>query len=130
MSRDGTRSLLKRHELYAELLDVLEHELVELGVDKEAAGLIAAFLVDYLRTYWAGQTFSFPMDEAYTLTAKELRAWDMWTGDNLDKVARHLKMTPRGARKLLKRIEARIKAQRAADTIHGQLDLLVASEAD
>ncbi len=124
MSRDGTRSLLKRHELYAELLDVVQRELIDLGTPEETAELIAAFLVDYLRTYFAGQIISFPMDEHYELTLKELEAWDMYTGDNLDKVARHIKMTPRGTRKLLARIEARIKAQRAGEAAPGQLDLL------
>lgn len=122
MSRDGTRSLLKRHELYAELLDVMERELLDLGTPGETAGLIAAFLVDYLRTYFAGQTISFPMDEHYELTLKELKAWDMYNGDNVDKVARHIKMTTRGTRKLLARIEARIKAQRLADSAPGQAD--------
>lgn len=123
MSRDGTRSLLKRHELYAELLDVVQRELIDLETPNETAGLVAAFLVDFLRTYWAGQTIPFPMDEHYELTLKELEAWDMYTGDNLDKVARHIKMTPRGTRKLLARIEARIKAQRAAEAAPGQTDI-------
>lgn len=123
MSRDGARSLLKRHELYAELLNVVTRELIDLGTPVETAELIAAFLVDYLRRYWAGQTIPFPMDEHYELTLKELEAWDMYTGDNLDKVARHIKMTPRGTRKLLARIEARIKAQREAEAAPGQVDI-------
>jgi len=130
MSRDGTRSLLKRHELYAELLDVVTRELIDVGTPAETAELIAAFLVDYLRTYFAGQTISFPMDEHYELTKKELLAWDMWTGDNIDKVARHIKMTPRGARKLLARIEARIKAQRASDAAPGQMDVFGHAEVE
>lgn len=124
MSRDGKRSLLKRHELYAELLDVLERELLDLDTPSETAGLIAAFLVDYLRTYWRGQTIPFPMDEHYELTLKELEAWDMYNGDNIDQIARRIKMTPRGTRKLLARIGARIKKQRAAEAAPGQLDLL------
>lgn len=123
MSRDGARALLKRHELYAELLDVVKRELMDLGTPDETAELIAAFLVDYLRTYFAGQTISFPMDEHYELTLKELEARDMYTGDNLDKVARHIKMTPRGTRKLLARIEARIKEQRLAEAAPGQADI-------
>ena len=41
MSRDGARSLLKRHELYAELLDVVARELIDLGTPEETAELIA-----------------------------------------------------------------------------------------
>lgn len=128
MSRDGKRSLLKRHELYAELLDVLERELLDLDTPGEAAGLIAAFLVDYLRTYWRGQTIPFPMDEHYELTLKELQAWDMYTGDNVDQIARRIKMTPRGTRKLLARIGDRIKAQRRAEAAPGQVDFFGGAE--
>lgn len=124
MKHELSRALLKRHELYAELHDVMERRMVELDIHRSQAQLVAAFLVDFLGGYLAGQVVSFPKDEHYHLTLKELEAWDMYDGDNLDQVARHFKMTPRGMRKLLKRIEQRIKAQRKALAAPGQLDML------
>lgn len=129
MSADVSRALLKRHELFAELQDVVDRQLVEVGLPDESAQLVAAFMVDFLSDYWAGQVISFPKDAQYQLTLKELEAWDMYTGDNIDQVARHFKMTPRGMRKLLHRINERIKAQRKADAAAGQLDLLDPSRA-
>lgn len=124
MSQDVSRALLKRHELFAELQDVIERQLTELDVCGDAAQLVSASVVDFLSDYWAGQVVSIPKDASYQLTLKELEAWDMWTGDNLDQLARHFKMTPRGMRKLLRRIEERIKAQRRATAAIGQYDLL------
>lgn len=102
---------------------MLQHRMVELDIHADQARIIAASLVDFLGNYWAGQAITFPKDEHYQLTLKELEAWDMYTGSNLDQVARHFKMTPRGMRKLLCRIEQRIKAQRKALSAPGQLDM-------
>lgn len=124
MKNELSRALLKRHELFAELLDVVARQLVELGICADQAQLVAAFIVDFLGAYWAGQSITFPKDEHYQLTLKELEAWDMYTGNNLDQVARRFKMTPRGMRKLLDRIRERIKAWRDAEAAPGQLDLL------
>ena len=130
MKHELSRALLKRHELYAELHDVMERRMVELDIHLSQAQLVAAFLVDFLSSYLAGQVVTFPKDEHYQLTLKELQAWDMYDGDNLDQVARHFKMTPRGMRKLLRRIEQRIKAQRKALAAPGQLDMLGFSKGD
>ncbi|GKT19765.1 DNA-binding protein [Acidovorax sp. SUPP2522] len=124
MSLDVSRALLKRHELLAEMLDVVERQLVDVGVPAEAAGLVAAYLVDYLSTYWAGQVVSFPKDACYKLTLKELEVWSLFRGDNHDQLARRFNMTPRGMRKLIARINARIKEQRKAIAAPGQLDML------
>ncbi len=124
MSNDLSRALLKRHELLAELQDVVARHLSELGVAADAAALLAASVVDFLTSYWAGQVVTFPKDAHYQLTLKELEAWGLYTGDNVDQIARHLKMTPRGVRKLLRRIGDRIKAQHKAEADAGQLDLL------
>lgn len=124
MSNDVSRALLRRHELYSELMDVMERQLGEVGMAPESAQLVAAFMVDFLSGYCAGQVISFPKDERYQLTRKELEAWDMYTGDNVDQIARHFKMTPRGMRKLLRRISERIKAQRMANAAPGQMDML------
>ncbi|WP_091571121.1 Mor transcription activator family protein [Oryzisolibacter propanilivorax] len=124
MSSDVSRALLRRHELYSELMDVMARQLAEVGMASEAAQLVAASMVDFLSGYCAGQVISFPKDERYQLTRKELEAWDMYTGDNVDQIARHFKMTPRGMRKLLRRISDRIKTQRLAIAAPGQLDML------
>jgi Mor family transcriptional regulator len=130
MKHELSRALLKRHELFAELLDVVARQLVELGVAADQAQLVAAFIVDFLGEYWAGQSITFPKDEHYQLTLKELEAWDMYTGGNIDQVARHFKMTPRGMRKLLDRIRERIRAWREAEAAPGQLDLLGGPQPD
>lgn len=124
MIEDVSRALLKRHELYSELQDVVEQQLLELELSGGAAQLVAAFLVDFLSDYWAGQAISFPKDARHQLTRKELEAWSMFSGDNYDQLARHFKMTPRGMRKLIRRISDRIKAQRKAEAAPGQYDLL------
>jgi hypothetical protein len=54
----------------------------------------------------------------------------MYTGGNIDQVARHFKMTPRGMRKLLDRIRERIRAWREAEAAPGQLDLLGGPQPD
>ncbi|QEA14237.1 hypothetical protein FOZ74_15035 [Comamonas flocculans] len=124
LKNEISRALLKRHELLAELCDVVERELVDLGTPADTARIVGAAVVDFLSCYWAGQVVSFPKDEYYRLTLKELEAWDMYTGNNLDQVARHFMMTPRGMRKLLRRIGERIKAQCKAQAAPGQGDLL------
>lgn len=130
MKNELSRALLKRHELFGELLDVVERQFVELEIPADQAQIVSAFIVDFLGDYWAGQSITFPKDEHYRLTLKELEAWDMYTGDNLDQVARRFKMTPRGMRKLLDRIRERIKAWREAEAAPGQLDLLGDPEPD
>ena len=72
MATESNRALLKRHELLAELQDVVARQLTDMDVASDAAALVAAFLVDYLSTYWAGQVVSFPKDAFYKLTLKEL----------------------------------------------------------
>ncbi len=124
MSLDVSRALLKRHELLAELQDVAERQLCDAGVLPDAAALVSAYLVDYLSSYWAGQTVTFPKDAFYKLTLKELEVWGLFTGDNYDQLARQFNMTPRGMRKLVSRINARIKEQRKAEAAPGQLHLL------
>lgn len=124
MKNELSRALLKRHELFGELLDVVERQFVELEIPADQAQIVSAFIVDFLGDYWAGQSITFPKDEHYRLTLKELEAWDMYTGDNLDQVARRFKMTPRGMRKLLERIRERIKSWRETQAAPGQLDLL------
>lgn len=124
MKNELSRALLKRHELFGELLGVVERQFVELEIPADQAQIVSAFIVDFLGDYWAGQSITFPKDEHYRLTLKELEAWDMYTGDNLDQVARRFKMTPRGMRKLLDRIRERIRAWREAKAAPGQLDLL------
>ncbi len=87
-----------------------ERKLCDAGVPHDAAALVSAYLVDYLSSYWAGQTVTFPKDAIYKLTLKELEVWGLFTGDNYDQLARQFNMTPRGMRKLVSRINARIKA--------------------
>ncbi|ART47585.1 MULTISPECIES: Mor transcription activator family protein [Acidovorax] len=122
MATESARALLKRHELLAELQDVVARQLSDMGVAADTAALVAAFLVDYLSTYWAGQVVSFPKDAFYKLTLKELEVLSLFQGDNYDQLARQFGMTPRGMRKLVNRINARIKAQRAAEAAPGQMD--------
>lgn len=122
MTAKSTRALLKRHELLAELQDVVARQLTDMGATPDAAALVAAFLVDYLSTYWAGQVVSFPKDALYKLTLKELEVLELFQGDNYDQLARQFGMTPRGMRKLISRINARIRAQRAAEAAPSQMD--------
>ena len=124
MATESNRALLKRHELLAELQDVVARQLTDMDVASDAAALVAAFLVDYLSTYWAGQVVSFPKDVQYKLTLKELEIYDQFTGRNKDELARAYGMTPRGMGKLIQRIRDKIKAQSKAADAAGQLELL------
>lgn len=124
MSIDNTRMALKRHELLEELLGVIARELVEMDVAPDAASVTASSVVDHLSTYWAGQVISFPKDSRYKLTLKELEIYDQHNGNNYDDLARRYRMTPRGMRKLIKRIREKIKAQNVEAEAAGQLDLL------
>lgn len=93
MATESARALLKRHELLAELQDVVARQLSDMGVAADTAALVAAFLVDYLSTYWAGQVVSFPKDAFYKLTLKELEVLSLFQGDNYDQLARQFGMT-------------------------------------
>lgn len=115
---------LKRHELLAELQGVIARQLEELDTAADAAQVTAAFVVDYLSTYWAGQVVAFPKDAQYKLTLKELEIYDQFTGRNKDELARKYSMTPRGMGKLLARIRGKIRAQHLEANAAGQLDLL------
>ncbi len=130
MATESNRALLKRHELLAELQDVVARQLSDMDVAADAAALVAAFLVDYLSTYWAGQVVSFPKDAFYKLTLKELEIYDQFDGRNKDDLARRYGMTPRGMGKLLKRIREKIRDQNAAAEAAGQLDLIGHPEPD
>lgn len=125
MSIDNSRMALKRHELFEELLSVMARELVELGVAPDAASVMASSVVDFLSTYWAGQVISFPKDAQYKLTLKELEIYGQHIGSSsYDELARQYRMTPRGMRKLINRIRAKIREQNKDAADAGQLDLL------
>ena len=51
MATESNRALLKRHELLAELQDVVARQLTDMDVASDATALVAAFLMNYLSTY-------------------------------------------------------------------------------
>ncbi len=105
----------KRHELFDGLVAHAIKQLVELGVDPEAADLCANSLADMLSDVWGGQTFAVPMDYHRKLSMKEIQAWEHNQTHTIDETAKQFNMTVRGMYKLMTRMRKRIEKQRKGE---------------
>ena len=109
---DRLQSLgVPRTELLADVVSVVEAELVDFDVPAIAAKLIANTVADRLAEYWGGQTISFTRDYLWQLVQKELEIYDLFNGANMPEVIRASGLSDRGAHKLIKRIRQRLSRQ-------------------
>ena len=100
-----------RTELLADVVSVVEAELLDFDVPATAARLIANAVADQLADYWGGQTISVPRDYMWKLVQKELDIYDQFDGTNMPEVIRASGLTGRGTEKLIKRIRQRLARQ-------------------
>ncbi|MDZ7862633.1 Mor transcription activator family protein [Acidovorax sp.] len=110
MIRPETRTSIRRHELLADLVDVVTRRLRENGVSPNEAEIVANDLADHLAKHWGGQVIPFPKDLRRELTRLELEIYGKFLGDNYDDLARQYDMTMSGMRKLIARIRAKLAA--------------------
>ncbi len=118
MIRPETRTSIRRHELLADLVDVVARRLKDHEISATASEIIANDLADHLAKHWGGQIISFPKDLRRELVRLELEIYGKFLGDNYDELARQYDMTVSGMRKLITRIRAKL----AADTQHDLFD--------
>lgn len=105
---DG-RMAERRHELYADLMDLLQRLLAEYGVSSNEALLIASDMADRLADHWAGQNITFPKEYRRKLAKVELEIFDAFKGHNLPAIALAYNISERGLRKLIARVTKRLR---------------------
>lgn len=101
----------KRNELFEDLVDQVGTQLLEFGLPEKAAGIVANQVADMLADHWGGQNINIPKDYKRKLSARELEAYNAFTGGNLDQVAKAYGMTERGMRKMINRVRERLRHQ-------------------
>lgn len=117
---EDSRMAVKRHELFEDVMALVEKTLVEHDVKSFHAGIAGAAVADRLADHWGGQNFTFPKDSRRKLTKRELQIFDDWSGDNWSDLARKYDMAERTVRRVIARIKAKLKAARD----EAQLDML------
>ena len=114
---DG-RMAERRHELYADIMALVQRLLGEYGVGDNEALLIASDLVDRLGGHWGGQNITFPKEYRRKLNRLELEVFDAFKGDNLSELAQRYSISERGLRKMIARVTKRLRS----DAQHGLFD--------
>lgn len=104
----------RRLELIQGIIDSVEHALVRRGIEPAVAHAAAVAATDALVDQFGGQTIQFPMEARRKLEERDAAILARFTGDNVPELARELRMTERGMRKLLQRARTRQKANAPA----------------
>lgn len=100
----------RRHELYADLMTLVQRQLAEYGVGENEASLIACALADRLADHWGGQNMTFPKEYRRKLTRLEAEIYQAHHGHNLAELAQRYNISERGLRKMIERVTRRIRA--------------------
>lgn len=112
----------RRHELLQDVEQSTKATAIELGVTADLAEHLGASIADMLLDRWAGQQLTFPLNGYYGLSQRELTIAERRDqGARVFELAREFRMTERGVRKLLKRVDER------RSYVSGQLDLFSGS---
>lgn len=106
---DG-RMAERRHELYADLMALVQRQLAEYGVPANEAELIACGLADRLADHWGGQNITFPKEYRRKLSRLEAEIYQAHHGDNGAELAQRYKISERGLSKMMARVRKRIRA--------------------
>lgn len=106
---DG-RMAARRHELYADMMALVQRQLTECGVGANEAALIASDLADRLADHWGGQNITFPKEYRRKLTQLEAEIYQAHHGRNLAELAQRYDISERGLRKLIDRVTKRIRS--------------------
>jgi Mor family transcriptional regulator len=106
---DG-RMAERRHELYADLMDLVQRQLAEYGVGGNESMLIATDLADRLADHWGGQNLTFPKEYRRKLSRLEAEIYQAHHGHNLADLAQRYDISERGLRKLIDRVTKRIRS--------------------
>jgi len=103
----GTGTMARRrHELLADVEQSAASAARELGVPDDVARHVGAAMADLLLERWAGQQLTFPMNGYYALADRERAIVERRAqGARLFELAREFRMSERGVRKLLKRVD-------------------------
>lgn len=106
----------RRHELLLDVEQAASGTAVDLGVDSDVARHVGAAIADMLAERWAGQQLTFPINGYYGGLSDREKAIVARRdqGARVFELAREFRMTERGVRKLLARVDAgrgRIDAQ-------------------
>jgi Mor family transcriptional regulator len=103
---------LRRNDMLQDLVDTAKARLLDLGLPDVAADLVAHDIVDQVADVWGGQSMSFPRDYQWFLAQRELEFYDRWArGEPLADLTRDSGMTERGMRKMLERIQRKLRRQ-------------------
>lgn len=107
---------VRRNELLQDMVDTVTKRMVELGATDVAAQLVAHDMADLVAQMWGGQSLSFPRDRDWFLSQRELEFYDRWDkGAKLHELTHDSGMTERGMRKMLERIQRKLRKQARKD---------------
>ncbi len=104
---DG-RMAERRHELFADLIALLQRQLAENGVAATEATIIASDLADHMADHWGGQNITFPKEYRRKLSRIEIEIYDAFRGHNGPELAQRFNISERGLRKLVARVKKRL----------------------
>lgn len=112
MARTSNSSMeVSRHELLAEMQDLLAASLRMCGVEPETAEQISGYAVDAVCEHHGGQVIYIPTDHAYRLSQRDLRLLEMVDqGHTIASAARACGITVEAAKKVCQRKRQRLAA--------------------
>ncbi|MEG1971350.1 MAG: Mor transcription activator family protein [Burkholderiaceae bacterium] len=102
------RMEIKRIEFFADLVDVVERELLEMDLPAPAARAVANALADFLAKDWGGQNFNIPKDYHRKIAERDLAIYEEFNGWDYGTLARKYGLSERGLRKLISRARAMV----------------------
>ncbi|MFA5589831.1 MAG: Mor transcription activator family protein [Lysobacteraceae bacterium] len=109
MSTPRNAMAVRRHELLLDVEQSTKATALELGATHDLAEHLGAAVADMLLERWGGQQLTFPLNGHYGLSPREIAIVDRRDqGARVFEIAREFRMTERGVRKLLKRVDERL----------------------
>ena len=98
----------RRNQFLADLMDVAKKHLQE-HVSGPAADMVASSLTDHLADYWGGQLINIPKDYHWKLSQLDDQIYREFTGNNYAELAQKHGVHERTLRRIIKRVQQRIK---------------------
>lgn len=95
----------RRHELLADMVDQAERLLINQGIMREIASVIANAMADHFARHWGGQLINFPMDYRWRHGHRDLAIYDAHqAGASYAELAAEHKLHERYVRTIVERM--------------------------
>lgn len=81
-------------ELIRELADVVEQQLVEVGIEPDSAGAVAESCAEAVRERFGGQVLYWAKGDTMRLRKRRMEMWQAFTGTNHNALAKQFGLCP------------------------------------